>query len=418
VLFYVFLVGCRSDSGSGNNVLVLLDNLSMQQSYSLFFNELKGRGYHLSFFAADDPSLTLTEYGQYLYDHLIIFAPTVEEFGGLVDVPSILDFIDEGHNVLLAADSTVSDPVREIAMECGVDFDEEGTYVLDHFHAIDPNIAADHTTVAIATNKDTTLDVPAITGSKKLSERKPILFKGIGQTINVPSGLNIAILRGYETTYSANPDTPLKEDHHGKIGKDTILVSILQARNNARVLISGSILLFSDRFFTSGSDNQYFSNELSKWVFKERGLLRAGNATHHRVDETEPPLMYRIKDEITYSVLIEEYNGLEWVPFHSENVQLEFTMLDPYVRLPLKADKAGRFSVTFIVPDVYGVFSFEVDYYQIGYTSLSLKTIQSVRPFRHDEYERFIKTAWPYYVSTWSMLGGVFLLFVFLLFTK
>jgi len=128
--------------------------------------------------------------------------------------------------------------------------------------------------------------------------------------------------------------------------------------------------------------------------------------------------MYRIKDQITSSVLIEEYNGLEWVPFHSDNVQLEFTMLDPYVRIPLKPDKSGRFSVTFTVPDVYGVFSFKVDYFQIGYTSLSLKTIQSVRPYRHDEYERFIKTAWPYYLSAFSMLGGVFVLLVFLLFTK
>jgi len=113
-------------------------------------------------------------------------------------------------------------------------------------------------------------------------------------------------------------------------------VSALQARNNARVIISGSLLLFSDRFFTSATDNQYFANELSKWVFKERGLLRASNITHHRVGEIEPPLMYRIKDSITYSVLIEEYNGQVWKPFQSKNVQLEFTMLDPYVLIFFK----------------------------------------------------------------------------------
>jgi len=195
-------------------------------------------------------------------------------------------------------------------------------------------------------------------------------------------------------------------------------VSALQARNNARVVVSGSILLFADRFFTSASDNQNFANELSKWIFKERGILRAGNVTHHRVGETEPPLMYRIKDEITYSVLIEEYDGHAWVPFQSKNVQLEFTMLDPYIRIFLKPDKSGKFSATFTLPDVYGVFSFKVNYHQIGYTSLSLKTIQSVRPFRHDEYERFIQTAFPYYASAISMVLGVFVLFVFLLLSK
>jgi len=336
----------------------------------------------------------------------------------LVDVPSILDFIDEGHNVLLAADSTVSDPSREIATECGVEFDEEDSYVLDHFHSVDPTVIADHTTVSIEANNQTTLSVPVITGTKKTAERKPILFKGIGQTINEASGLNIAILRGYDTTYSANPDEPIKPDSPGRIGKDTILVSALSARNNARVLISGSLLLFSDRFFTSASDNQYFTNELSKWVFKERGLLRAGNVSHHRVGEVEPPHMYTVNDVITYSVLIEEYNGQAWVPFQSEIVQLEFSMLDPYVRTFLKPDKSGHFAVTFEVPDVYGVFSFKVNYHQIGYTSLSLKTLQSVRPFRHDEYERFIKTANPYYASAISMVAGVFVVFVFLLFTK
>jgi len=128
--------------------------------------------------------------------------------------------------------------------------------------------------------------------------------------------------------------------------------------------------------------------------------------------------LYTIKDEIVYSVQIEEYNGHNWVPFQSNNVQLEFSMLDPYVRIPLKANKTpGLYTATFKAPDVYGVFSFKVDYFELGYSSLSLKTIQSVRPFRHDEYPRYIKTAYPYYTSATIMLAGVFVLFVFLLFS-
>jgi oligosaccharyltransferase complex subunit beta len=357
----------------------------------------------------------LTVYGEYLYDHLIIFAPTVEEFGGLIDVPSILDFIDEGHNVLIAGDSTVSDPVREIAEECGVDFDEEGSFVLDHFHSVGSNY--DHTTVSIEANADTLLNIPKIIGSKKLSERRPILFKGIGQKINEASGLNIGILRGYDTSYSANPDEAISEDKVGGIGRDTVLISALQARNNARVVISGSLQFFSDRFVNSATDNLYLATEISKWAFKERGVLRATNITHHRVGETHSPMFYTIKDDIVYSVHIEEKDGQKWVPFQSNNVQLEFSMLDPYVRTPLKSDK-GIFSTTFKAPDVYGVFSFKVDYHELGYTSLSLKTIQSVRPFRHDEYPRFIMTAYPYYTSATLMLGGVFVLFVFLLFSR
>jgi len=93
-------------------------------------------------------------------------------------------------------------------------------------------------------------------------------------------------------------------------------------------------------------------------------------------------------------------------------------MLDPYVRTPLKSDKTGLFTTTFTAPDVYGVFSFKVDYHQIGYSCLELKTIHPVRPYRHDEYPRFIKTAYPYYTSATLMLGGVFVLFVLLMFSR
>jgi len=287
---------------------------------------------------------------------------------------------------------------------------------LDHFHTQSSNF--DHQTVSIEASSDTLLNIPTVVGKKPLANRRPLLFKGIGQTINEDSGLNIGVLRGYDTTYSANPDAPVTEDQVKAIGKDTILISALQARNNARVVFSGSLLFFSDRFSTSATDNYYLATEISKWAFKERGLLRATNITHHKVGETQPPLIYTIKDEITYSVRIEEYNGTDWVPFQSSNVQLEFAMLDPYIRIPLKADKTGLFTSTFIAPDVYGVFSFKVDYHELGYTSLSLKTIQSVRPFRHDEYPRFIKTAFPYYTSASIMLAGVFVLFVFLMFSR
>lgn len=36
------------------------------------------RGFDITFKTADDPSLSLIKYGQFLYDHLIIFSPSVE----------------------------------------------------------------------------------------------------------------------------------------------------------------------------------------------------------------------------------------------------------------------------------------------------------------------------------------------------
>merc|ERR1712117_1017596 len=68
----------------------------------------------------------------FLYDHLILFSPTVEEFGGTLTVDGVTEFIDAGGNVLVAGSSQSGDILREIGSECGFEADEEGTSVIDH----------------------------------------------------------------------------------------------------------------------------------------------------------------------------------------------------------------------------------------------------------------------------------------------
>lgn len=63
--------------------------------------------------------MILSRYDEYLYEHLIIFAPSVEEFGGMLNVDVITKFIDEGGNVLVAGSSVTGDALRELASECG-----------------------------------------------------------------------------------------------------------------------------------------------------------------------------------------------------------------------------------------------------------------------------------------------------------
>lgn len=57
---------------------------------------LSDRGYTLTFKPADDASLILSKYGEYLYENVIIFAPSVEEFGGSLSVEAFTEFIDGG----------------------------------------------------------------------------------------------------------------------------------------------------------------------------------------------------------------------------------------------------------------------------------------------------------------------------------
>lgn len=61
----------------------------------------------------------LSKYGESLYDNLIVFAPSVEEFGGLLNVDTLTQFVDEGGNILIAGSSITGDVLRELASECG-----------------------------------------------------------------------------------------------------------------------------------------------------------------------------------------------------------------------------------------------------------------------------------------------------------
>lgn len=403
------------ENPTDRRILVLIDDFAIKSSHSLFFKSLQTRGFELDFKLADDPKIGLQRYGQYLYDALIIFAPTIERFGGSIDQAAILDFIDSGHDLIMAADTSASDLIREIATECGVDFDEDSTaMVIDHTSYAVSETEGDHTLIA----SDDFIQSDVILGSEKIEA--PVLFQGIGHSLNPASSLVAKVLSASPAAYSANPKSKLSNPPTLS-GSALSLVSVVQARNNARIMISGSLSLFSNRFLRSAvqkagssithekSGNEQFLTEVSKWVFHERGHLKAVNLRHHKVGEKDEPAIYRITDDLEFSVEIYEWSGTSWEPYVANDVQVQFYMMSPYVLKNLSNDKKGLFYTAFKVPDVYGVFQFKVEYNRLGYTSLSLSKQIPVRPFRHNEYERFIPTAYPYYGAAFSMMAGFFI---------
>ncbi|XP_029292461.1 dolichyl-diphosphooligosaccharide--protein glycosyltransferase 48 kDa subunit [Cottoperca gobio] len=403
--------------------LVLLDNFNIRDTHSIFFRSLADRGFDITFKTADDPSLSLIKYGQFLYDHLVIFSPSVEDFGGNINVETITAFIDGGGNVLVAANSDIGDPLRELGSECGIEFDEEKTAIIDH-HNYDVSDSGEHT--LIVADPENLMKAPTIVGNPT---NRPVLFKGVGMVADPENPLVLDILTGSSTSYSFFPDKPISQYPHA-VGKNTLMVAGLQARNNARVVFSGSMDFFSDAFFNSAvqkatpgsprheqTGNMELAEALSRWVFKEAGVLRVGAVTHHPVGERNPPAAYTITDLVEYSIVIEMLVQGRWVPFNGEDIQLEFVRIDPFVRTYLKK-KGDKYSVQFKLPDVYGVFQFKVDYNRLGYTHLYSSTQVSVRPLQHTQYERFIPSAFPYYASVFSMMAGLFVFSIVFLHMK
>ena len=314
----------------------------------------------------------LKRYGEPLFEHLVIFAPTVEEFGGLVSPEAIAEFVDQGGNVLVAGNSQLGEALREVASEVGFEADEEGTAVIDHL-SHDAKDEGKHTlVVAPAAN---------LIASSKMTGgvTAPLLYRGVGLLVDPANPLVLEVLTGSSTSYSHNPDTPVTEYPHA-VGKQVVLVAALQARNNARVVFSGSLDFFSDEFFTAmveqggkaavASGNQALARALSDWCFKQAGVLRVDSISHHKEGEASAPAHYTIKDQAVYTIVVKELVAGEWVAFDGTDMQLEFVRIDPFVRVTME-NKQGHMVARFKVPDTYGVYQFKVNYNRVGLSRLS-----------------------------------------------
>jgi len=410
-------------AANSKKTLVVVDSMQIRNTHSLFFSSLKARGFDLTFVHAYDDSTPLQKFGHYFFDNLILFAPTAEDLAPGMNVGSVIEFIDSGRNVLIAGSSNVSEPIRMIANECGLDFDQSQSAVIDYFS----NVGGDPTVVA-STNW---IDSKVILGNAVLSSA-PVIFHGIGHA--APSAdispLIYKALVASVTSYSAEPGRRVVE-YPQSTATDTLLVTAIQTRNNARLVFSGSLDLFSNMYLISPvevggkkynqTSNEEFANGITSWCFGGRGLLRAQNLHHQLSDgSVVNPLAYRIKDNIQFSIDLQEWdvNTNQWVPFKADDVQLEFVMIDPYIRTSLSHDKKGHFSTTFQVPDVYGVYKFVLKYDKLGYSFLEMSQQVSVHPFRHNQFERFIMVAYPYYASAFSMMVGFFIFGVVFLYSK
>ncbi|KAI8331440.1 Dolichyl-diphosphooligosaccharide--protein glycosyltransferase subunit WBP1 [Choanephora cucurbitarum] len=353
----------QAKSTTGDRVLVLLDSLAEKETYSQFWQQLEDRDFQLVFKAADDQKTTLAYFGETLYQHIIHFAPStssLEKHPSLSNI-QLVNFVNQGGN-LLAAFHQPSDTLRALAAEFDMDLETE---VMDQS--------------AKLVGPKTIVDPEQI--------KAPIKFTG--------AGLQVGKLPLSHAVLASNHQA---------------LVGTLQSRNSARVAFAGSLSMFSNDYMNAANTgNEAFVRQLSQWTFQEKSVLKVTQHGHHHLNETEQPAWYRVKDEMVYYADIMEYKDDQWIPYEANDVQLEIIMLDPYIRTTLK-NHHGRFEAQLRLPDVYGVFTLKINYKRAGLSYLTAEDQVSIRPFRHNEYPRFLTAAYPYYASTLSMIVG-FILF-------
>ncbi|CAF3234871.1 unnamed protein product [Rotaria sp. Silwood2] len=100
----------------------------------------------------------------------------LRKFGGRLDAEILTQFVDAGGNVLVAGSDTVGDVIREFASECGIEFADDKSSVIDHIN-FDINDDGQHTLIVASPNN--LLSSELIVGQTK-KNGLPFLFRGTG----------------------------------------------------------------------------------------------------------------------------------------------------------------------------------------------------------------------------------------------
>lgn len=223
--------------------------------------------------------------------------------------------------MLVAASPEASGLIRDLVFEFGITLDDKGKYVVDHIHrapSSEVNRVEDHATVLASTFST---DTPIL--SDTIVKGEPVLYRGAAMQFN-SNPLLVKILTGSQSSYSTEVKAEsVATSESSAFGKDIVLVGSLQALNNARVTVAGSLDMFKNSWVSSTlaassadvltfscrameaktsdgkqSGNLAFLEEVSKWTFHERGVLHVRSVRHHKEGEKQQPAKYRIKDNI------------------------------------------------------------------------------------------------------------------------
>ncbi|KAK2594070.1 oligosaccharyl transferase glycoprotein complex, beta subunit [Conoideocrella luteorostrata] len=425
---FLFAAAVSAASTAGNRLLVVLDDVAEKDNYKQFFGDLSERGYQITYETPRSEHVKLFHLGERTCDHLVFLPAKVKALGPNLTPNILVDFINAKGNILVALSSTTptSSSLTSLLAEIDIALPAERTgTVVDHFN---------YDTVSAAETHDVlVLDAPTNVrpGLKNYFEVPGVLSfpHGAGHTLG-SGALLTPVIRAPSTAYSYNPKDQadaVDPEELFAAGKQLALVSVFQARNSARLSIVGSAEMLQDKWLDAKvsrpegkkvtPENREFAKRLSGWTFQEIGVLRVNKIEHQLKGDNETnPEIYRIKNDVSYSISLSEYSWNSWEPYtvpSSDELQLEFSMLSPFHRLNLKAisvvaGSATVYGTTFTLPDQHGIFNFKVNYKRPFLTYLEEKNTVSVRHIAHDEWPRsyVISGAWPWISGIAATVSG------------
>ncbi|KAF3052037.1 oligosaccharyl transferase glycoprotein complex, beta subunit [Didymella keratinophila] len=424
----------RAASFTGNRLLVVLDEQADREKYSVFLEDLEGRGFHTTVESPKSDKVALFKHDERTYDHVLLLPAKSKGLGPALTANQLLEFIKKDGNVLVALSSEQATPtaVQSLLLELDISIpNNKGALVVDHFNYDSASASEKHDVLLLPFPTALRPGLMNYFGG----EGYIAVPRAVGQVLGNDSPMLSPILRAPSTAYSydSKDETEAVEDPFA-VGQQLSLVSAMQAHNSARLTVLGSAELLQNKWFAEKAKlgdkaittaNRDFAAKLTKWAFKEAGVLKVGKVIHYQdegaskqlnssIPESNPTI-YRIKSDVHFQVEISEWkeNYLgPFVPEKGDNIQLEFSMLSPFHRLNLspisQTANSTIFGVAFKTPDQHGIFNFRVNYRRPFVTNIDEKRQVTVRHFAHDEWPRSwqISGAWVWIGGIWVTVAG------------
>lgn len=354
---------CALATPLGHRTLLVFDESNQAIAESEISSPLREQGHSLEIVGVKSHP-QLFHLGRRNYDNLIIIPGRTKALGKTLVSKNLVNFLEDGGNVVTLSTPEYSPlAIRELAAQMGVHVSMRGHKLIDHFE----EQALDFAVPEILTSEDP-VNV-ADSSVAKLDETNEFV---------------LPLLRAPELSYTSNVDetgAPFVS------GRDGVIAAALQARNNARFVWVGAPDLLKGNF----------GSQIFNWAFQEKGVLRLVDASP--IPDSD---LFKVYEDVAYCATIEEWDGNLWVPYDSDDVQLEFRMLDPWWRLTLDSNHAGVFCTNFTVPDQHGMFTFSLEYFRPGKSFISDKKVVTVRHNANDEWPR----SWTI-SNSWVYLAGI-----------
>jgi oligosaccharyltransferase complex subunit beta len=219
----------------------------------------------------------------------------------------------DGNLLLLTSPSGTPEQARELARELDIDLPPRDFLAIDHFNYDTLSASEKHDVILVQRPAQSKTTQNYFSGK----EGEVIAFRGAGHALgNRPLLFPVLTAARTAYTYDTKEDFAYAEDPWSA-GTQMHYVSAMQARNNARIVISGSTEMFSDEFFdmqvqapngeAAKTANQAFAKEITQWTFQEIGVVKVVSVRHYLTNETGAPInpnVYRVKNDIVRITLL------------------------------------------------------------------------------------------------------------------